>query len=652
MAMTDFEAYTRLVPSTTQHSGPPSNSSVAKADRLHGQSVGSAIAYILTSLSPLLFFSVGVVAARLDGQELSRWGENVSKALILIPTLYPVLFAALMAHALRCFALRMVERGTTIGRLEQLLGSTTFGGTLLTHSMLRLFNISALLLVALWSLSPLGGQASLRMVTVQPHIKEAIDASLWYRSSSESPIFDSGSGRVMTLPKVNALFMSTILVPESTRNASQDIYRNVKIPMIEELSFAGLGPGGWLTVDNTSGVEYAGFLGIPVAGIPSDATVNFTLDTSYLRLDCAELEKRSWGLPANETLNQETGGFANNTFMLYTADADANRSVSTTIRNDTAAAARSLVFISRNSNNASVIEAGVTFARCRLTMSHVASRVLCNDGSCRVTSMRRSELPQAPANITLFDGTGPAITFSFFSQFTNAAGPRVRGADCTLTERFLYDPGSAFNIGRSDCVDLFSVAPAVFSRRLTQLLNTYLGASQAPASVAGISQDLDTLQPPPDISALSGDNSTLPLGAVSHAQNLDAPFLARRTAAKVTRTDQRYVLQWHWFAIFMVSTLVLLVVSLAGTIIQFSTIVPDVFGYASSFTRDNPFVDIPPDADVSALDGLDRAKMLRDLRVKMADVRPAEEVGHIAFVTSTRGSGRDPARVRLGRSYC
>jgi hypothetical protein len=58
------------------------------------------------------------------------------------------------------------ERGTTVGLLEQLFGSTTVASTLKTQLMLRQYNFVAVLLLLLWSLSPLGGQGVLRLITV------------------------------------------------------------------------------------------------------------------------------------------------------------------------------------------------------------------------------------------------------------------------------------------------------------------------------------------------------------------------------------------------------------------------------------------------------------------------------------------------------
>ena len=46
-------------------------------------------------------------------------------------------------------------------------------------------------------------------------------------------------------------------------------------------------------------------------------------------------------------------------------------------------------------------------------------------------------------------------------------------------------------------------------------------------------------------------------------------------------------------------------------------------------TRENPRIPLPEVG--SGLDGPERAKMLREMRDQLADVRPLDEVGYVAF---------------------
>ena len=82
-------------------------------------------------------------------------------------------------------------------------------------------------------------------------------------------------------------------------------------------------------------------------------------------------------------------------------------------------------------------------------------------------------------------------------------------------------------------------------------------------------------------------------------------------------------------SLLLVSSIALLFLGILTVVLHFVTSVPDVLGYVSTMTRDNPYVSIPPGA--SALDGPLRARALRDVRVRLADVRPHDEVGYVAL---------------------
>jgi hypothetical protein len=62
----------------------------ARLDRLHRQSWGLAIVYVLSALSPLAFFVVGVLAFCLHGKPLSEWGDHLQKVILLVRGGLPV----------------------------------------------------------------------------------------------------------------------------------------------------------------------------------------------------------------------------------------------------------------------------------------------------------------------------------------------------------------------------------------------------------------------------------------------------------------------------------------------------------------------------------------------------------------------------------
>ncbi len=56
---------------------------------------------------------------------------------------------------------------------------------------------------------------------------------------------------------------------------------------------------------------------------------------------------------------------------------------------------------------------------------------------------------------------------------------------------------------------------------------------------------------------------------------------------------------------------------------------PDIPTHASSLKRNNPYIPLPPCGNT--LDGMERARALKHVRVRLQDVQPDTPVGHVAL---------------------
>lgn len=74
---------------------------------------------------------------------------------------------------------------------------------------------------------------------------------------------------------------------------------------------------------------------------------------------------------------------------------------------------------------------------------------------------------------------------------------------------------------------------------------------------------------------------------------------------------------------------VLLLCRICDAIVKHKARGPQILWHVSTMTRDNPFIDLPSRG--CTLDGLDRARLLKDMEVKVQDVAAEDEVGHIAL---------------------
>ena len=93
---------------------------------------------------------------------------------------------------------------------------------------------------------------------------------------------------------------------------------------------------------------------------------------------------------------------------------------------------------------------------------------------------------------------------------------------------------------------------------------------------------------------------------------------------------------------------VLRILGIANIFVALQATVPDIFGYVSSLTRDNPHVEVPKGG--STLDGTERSRLIRDLKVQLADVEDDKEVGYVAL-KSLRKDGGGVVRLRRDRVY-
>ena len=188
-----------------------------------------------------------------------------------------------------------LEQGTTLGSLEQLLGSRTVGGAVLTPFHLRSFNLLALALVLLWAFSPLGAQALLRFVEPKlTGIEETAEAG--YFDARASPQFEEfarqgtwyqeEADQVMNI--IDRIYSGVLLAPMSVKEDVMDLWGNVKVPFLTRT--ADDRQDRWTDVSEIPGrVKYSSLVGIPLANITRGNTT-LKMESTYLEAVCDKPE--------------------------------------------------------------------------------------------------------------------------------------------------------------------------------------------------------------------------------------------------------------------------------------------------------------------------------------------------------------------------
>ncbi|KAH3919091.1 hypothetical protein HBH56_028680 [Parastagonospora nodorum] len=566
--------------------------------------------------TPIMFVALALTAAGLDGKEASLYGFKLEQTLLLSPTIFPVIFAALMGRFFRSLGVYLAERGTTLGRLEQLFGCQSVFTALERQITLRYWSIVGVFTVLIWLLSPVGGQSALRLLSTENQNISSI-ATVRYLDpgSATTSSLEGASSMNSARGTYTSIFLAALLSSSKYQDTSMDLWGNVKLPLYRDIE--GDTTDEWKRVyrDEEGGnATYGSLIGVPTIGMPRDGYSNFTIKARQFDITCSRNEIQS-GLK-NESLWANVTG----TWGLM-GDPSSPRigeyprpilSMSLAIDGDT-------------SSNYSV-------TACNVDYNYFEARVNCNGTSCGVGSMRKLDLfgdgyTNDTDLVTRANIIRNLMTVLPRVDNTDVSSPSARGS--TNAEKWMADPTN-FIGATFDYVQLYKLDPDVFARRLTILWNTFHQSTFATTTLGG---------------ALPSNLTQT--GLLVNPNGFSPNITFNGTQARVIQqTLPVYKTNWKWFAALLFSSLILLSAAYAGLAIRYMTLAPDIIGYASSMAMLNPYV--PINTGGSTLYGLERSALLHDLPVRIGDVRPNEPVGTIAFAKADDGR---VARLNRRRYY-
>jgi len=565
------------------------------------------------------------------------------------------------------------------------MASQSVWGTVESQFLMRRLTVVGSHLLILWSLSPLGGQASLRLLD---KVDSAQVANMKLRYLTTGPagtvfglgtVYEGGQG----FRDINSLYGAALLAPNTIKTGLQDTWGNVKIPSLEAINASDADANGWFTVPPITAPEsYSSLIGLPVVGRPLDADANFSLESTYLSVQCDPFVKvdglqsytPSWFSPIdNASLFDSTSFFLDTDRPGFLGREPGNPEqvvlsqrwdgfvgfVNKSTQNDPLVTDMRKIIMGSLMTTTSTIN----LVNCSLSQIHVEAMVNCTKSQCGVGKIRKSLTDTRPSALTGLD------FYNIMSLYLGTLPRTVsQGVGSTPTERFLYsslDPVFSQLSGNLDdslvaelTVDLSLVPSDVFSRRLSLILNTYYQLSVAPAGYTGdLPQNLslygpDTL-PVSDVdkylpSNMSVSNSSffdwVPVFAVQLSKKpVGVPFIGATTNATVIHRQQIFVCNFGWLALLFTASGAIFITGFAGLLLKKRTLAPELFGFVTSMTYENPYVRLPEGGNV--LDAMERARLLRDMKVRIADVRVDDDVGHVAF--TAEGKCRKLERGRL-----
>ncbi|KAH6621748.1 hypothetical protein C7974DRAFT_210334 [Boeremia exigua] len=180
---------------------------------------------ILLSLTPLFFLVLASLSLHLNHQTKSAFGDKVRAMTSLSPTIFPIIYAAILGTVLRRIGLYKAERSATVGTIERLIGCHSLFTTFETQIGLRRLDLLGVSLLLVWMLSPLGGQASLRLLTTTPRTLDFNSTLLYYpiEAYSAAPMILGSSDSSVYWPFYASPYMTALQTSEQTINSSMDL---------------------------------------------------------------------------------------------------------------------------------------------------------------------------------------------------------------------------------------------------------------------------------------------------------------------------------------------------------------------------------------------------------------------------------------------
>ncbi|KAF2653263.1 hypothetical protein K491DRAFT_680660 [Lophiostoma macrostomum CBS 122681] len=635
------------------------SSEVGTGERLSPQGcVWEVIGVILCGC----FLALGICVAALKNKPEGVWSDRVIQATRIAPSIWPIIFSGVLGNGIRALADWQVERGVPLLSLEQLFGSLTMGGTIITAFRWSMLNISSAALIALWTFNPLGSQASFRGIHLTPRAGSSLGNISTYDAKFSTQLLLSKYAGASTHmePTIRALYSSTlydlvssIQYVEPTNSTTKDIvanlggdnsagiqaatdtWGNVRIPsLIYSNEYNPTNPHEWIHMPwDKKVLNYSSLLGDRVEGVDRAFTGNttFTITSSFQQFNCSPWYhlNTTGSVSSGQRLNDSDADIwlLRNTGSNYQELVTAYptpmipRTLFITLRSDNMTATpnvREMVFGSAYTGKSR--ESGlstVSITTCALRTSYVDANVTCaskgvlGKALCGVGALRATPLPPEPLGETVLNYSTHAS--NSFTDLVGLLDDNQKGSgQSSLVEYYLFDPLSAFTTSSGPSlgyVDVGSLDIELFERRFSLMWNTLWKIAWATESATG--------------------------GKMTAQETIQGEIiniLANTTSNVTYSVPATYAIDKPWLITYFISVSVMLTISVFALVLRSRCRAPAILGYVSSLVRDSTYFDDCGIDGKSTEGGAEWSKRLGKLRVMVADVGgEADGPGKIAF---------------------
>jgi hypothetical protein len=450
--------------------------------------------------------------------------------------------------------------------------------------LLRAFSWTSLGLVLLWSWYYLGSQSVSREYQWTTTLSGAHKSRVIFQNPEAPSIFQNASADLTTvrLDSINSQFSTSF----SFRGIGQvsdkyDINGNAILPLMNQSTGAGSPVGQpdkhhWQTISaeaDKDTVMFSSLSGTPVYGFSTQLGMSrwigsYEMATSYIYSDCAT--------PIFHDVKDFPSGLSS------------AWGTSFNMSSKTAPDGGPILDVWQRWTNQSI------HAACQLRTYHIEVQATCDTAACVVRAIRPSQSTAFDTPANAFNDKG--FSQRFFDELLVSTGIPANLNETTLVQELT---GVGYAYGQwydSSAYPSSTSLGLAFSIGMTQLINTYMSASQPQFDIYG----LDNV----DLLSLVKGNKTDPAWPTAKA--------------KGSLYYPRYVLSWPWLTLDLITCGILFIAAIGSLWLRLRTDAPDIFGYVSSMTLNNPLLHVPDSGNT--LSGVERARALRGVKVKLTDL--------------------------------
>ena len=474
---------------------------------------------------------------------------------------------------------------------------------------------------------------------------------------------------------------ASLAVSEEVKNRPVDLWSHPKIPrldIVERNAMSNIdAEGEWISVDANPNRTYSSWTGINVQGLLPDKQATFQVKSNYMFLNCERLYSGTTVQVVEYLQNPDISIFPNlnppdqDRELDYPED-NARRTLldASVMDGERSHMQESSFFLraawnstdsgeSKNQTTPSTLFEqqpinfwyGASYASdddvdefsifqihsCAPHIVTVDARVDCQAGDCEVTQVRNA--PSDP-NSLCFTGSGYILDclkkgtyalHTFLSFFPTAVSAGYSSRVINPFDDFIAGSNVTYRTNPTDYKRILSQIPDKrVSDRLTTFLNTYWQAGAWGTQVTRASL-FDRPEYP------WNGSSVAPEGFINVTEAVFSHHVP------VYRADV------GWIVSLILITTILLLLGIANVIMSFLTIAPDLFYYASSLARENPYTNTPDGG--TTLDGAERSRLLKRMKVQVADVSPENDVGYVVLKSVGDGEDFQAGRLKKNRLY-